>query len=332
MRFVFLIYVSRSGSTLFARHLARARAGVLVVPESRVFERVLSLDEAELAALGPAGLADVLAVDERDDPLRPTCEELETVWPQVRAGGMRALLEALIGIHAGRERISGFDAAVLKWGQIVRLRHRLKQLAPDSAFIHVYRDPRGVANSMLNSRRPYFRGEQMGRGDPVFIGRSWAAFQKTVTAMQEEGWPLSEVRYESFCARPEATIDRVSAELELGSHDGTTSAHYEVAAAEADIHKLVDKPPSADRVDAWKTEVPRYVTLAVERAAGAEMTRRGYEPSATTAVQRLAAMPPATLRHWWKTAIYFWRRIWYYLSRPRFAIDRWRLMRARLRG
>jgi hypothetical protein len=153
-----------------------------------------------------------------------SCRDLlaEDVTPVARASVRRAL--ARIG-SPRRRRIL---AKLVGWPRI----GYLKEIFPDARFIHVYRDGRAMANSLLNM--PWFLGrrgptqwrfgeltpeqrerwENSGRSFVVLAALGWEILMSAFEAATRRLEPadLLEIRYETMCEQPLETF-RAAAEF-----------------------------------------------------------------------------------------------------------------------
>ena len=335
LKFAFLVYVSRSGSTLIARNLAAHARELLVLPEFRLMDVLMAEGEDNVRAMSAERLARVLRIDRQIGELAPL-EEIDDIAAACAGRGIRAVIETLAERYLARhapER-AGATTALIKLGTLVYVAEPLLALFPEARFIHTYRDPRGVASSMLHNQRPYFSQQKMGRGDPVYIAGYYARFMKAVRALAERA-PVHEVRYERFCAAARDELVAIAEFLGIAYQDEAIAPSFAIAAAEQKIHRLVDKPPALERVNAWQTELPAWAGLAIERRLGPLLSELGYEPHFVTRTPPREArwlLARAQLSHARLTAEHYLRRLAFYRSRPSWLGNRLKLALRRARA
>src|SRR5258705_7774004 len=94
MRFAFLIYVARSGSTLLARHLDAVSPDLLVTPEWNVPISALRLGEPRLRSLDAEALLRFVRLDRQIGNLELDLSQLSASVADAAGGGTRPLVQA----------------------------------------------------------------------------------------------------------------------------------------------------------------------------------------------------------------------------------------------
>jgi hypothetical protein len=281
MRFGFLIYMARSGSTLFARHLDAVSPDLLVTPEWNAPLLALRRGDAWLRARDANSLSRFLALDRQIDNLELSNETLTEIAAACAGRGARALVEALVTAHA-RQRRRAPEAVVIKNSGALWLADELIARFPEARFVHVERDGRAVVSSLIHTESSYDPGRPMGRGDPLYCARLWTeyldAFDRLAARHPER---VIRVRYEEFLAAPESVAARVREELAAGLgvtlRPGTAGAgRFQVPERERLLHALVEKPPDAARAAGWQRELTRTEGIAVEWLEREHLAARGY--------------------------------------------------------
>jgi hypothetical protein len=280
MKLAFLIYVARSGSTLFARHLDAISPDLLVTPEWNAAIALLRLPESRVLRMDADALLRVMMLDRQIRNLELDDSELEAAARSCAGRGTRALVEELVAAHAahrGREpRVVAIKNSASLW-----VAERALEVFPEAVFVHVERDGRAVVNSLIHTESDYDPGHPMGRGDPVHCARIWTEYLDRLDAFAaRRPERVLNVRYEEFLARPDASLAELRKELatRLGVElrAGAGAGRFEVPAGERGLHALVEKPPQAARADGWKTELGRSAGIAVESLQRRHLRARGY--------------------------------------------------------
>jgi hypothetical protein len=329
MRFAFLVYVSRSGSTLVARTLASHSRELVVLPEFRLVDVLVAEGDASVRKLSAARLLKLVMIDKQIGSLGFSSAELEALAAENAGKGIRALMEALVARYIARHAPDRRDAttALIKLGSVVYIADQLATLFPEAMYLHVYRDPRAVTSSLIRHVRPYFPEQKMGRGDPVFISREYKRVVRAVRELAGRA-PVLDVQYEQFCADPTPVIENIARFFGVAFEREASAPSFTVAAAEQGIHQLVDQAPIVERTTAWQTELPGWAGLAVERTVGDVLGELGYQPHFATGVspaQARAWHARSTLFHMRCTAEHYVRRLNYYRTRPSWLGNRMKL-------
>jgi len=304
----FLVYDSRSGSTLLAREMTAHLEGVFVTPEIG-FDSLLALSESELARLGwpavlrrlyrgydfrnfdlPPELAVSLVHDAKGDPLRA-------------AEAIRALLGAYTIKHAGPNT----RWVVVKNGSHLRYWRVLQKLFGNTLrLIHITRDPRAVINSKLRTPRPYRTQEVMAWGGPLLAALRWRRYMDQTRQAALSGLAVHTLRYEDLLAGPHTVMTAIGQFLGVSTRLAPTSNTYAVPKRERTIHvRVATQGFDTAREIAWRRELSRCDQFQIETLCGSAMSRLGYRTQSTSGALHTAAawclgLPRAiigTLRH-----------------------------------
>ena len=315
---VFLLYDSRSGSTLLSR-LLDEYVDVGVSIES---DLMVSLARSG-GGLGQGGTVDQLLQRARGtarlDHLRVDEDAL-----RARLGGgevsIAAFVEAVLEMYFALDRPDA-DVWVVKDGANGFHVHQIAAALPGARFIHVLRDGRAVLNSRSKTERPYAPGETMAR-DALTAARLWTDLLGNVDAFSaRHPGRMLEVRYEELIVDPPRVLGDIRTFVGL-PRDGQRTADgpgYEdrIVGAERGIHTLVGSSPQAGRIEAWKAELDPVDRRLFELAAGDVLRDRGY--SDIPALGPLDLLRDAALARAFAVAHGRRARSWIgYLGRPRF--------------
>lgn len=276
---VFIGGCPRSGTTLLASLLG-ALPGCVVTPESQFKQRPLQqLQRAPEARLAGMGLERELRRHLRfrhwGVALRP-----EDMPRDLGPSELRHLLLTLAGRVAARQEVSG---PVRTWidhtPQNIELGLALSEVFPDSRLIHLVRDPRAVAASLLPL--------DWGPHAPAGVAALWSHRLAHGLAL-EAALPgrVRRVRYEDLCLEPE----RILAELAdwLGLSLPAIDAPLKPVSAflptyTVHQHGLIGSPPRPDRIHAWRTQLELWQQRELEIRLGELMTFAGYPLEAADA-------------------------------------------------
>ena len=161
--------------------------------------------------------------------------------------------------------------------QARRLRYLMETPPFSMRAIHLVRDPRGVAASVL--RRAVGRGRARS-ATLAAIGWWWGERKiRRYSSMMPAGACMTVV-YEQLCAEPERTLERI------GLFMGLDPSSFEPRASSSDQHVLFGNAMRSDRQmtilrdDRWRTELTTAQQLRIATIAGRTYRRYLEEPAA----------------------------------------------------
>ena len=308
MRFAFLVYLGRSGSTFLARSLDAVSRDLLVTPELNFIVTAALAGDAAIRALSADELVRFVRRDLQIANLDLPDAELDARARACAGQGVRALAETLVGAHA-EKRGRAPRVVVVKKSVAHLAAERLLEAFPETLFIHIRRDGRAVVNSLIHTESVYDPGHMLGRGDPVHAARLWVRQMRSVEQVaQRHPRRVLEVAYESLLQAPEAELESLRAALasrmdvELRGPGGDSG--FVVPPRERQLHQLVSKPAVGERADSWRTELGRANGIAVEGIEREWLRRLGYPEyflAGASAAAVARARLPLELRHLWVT-------------------------------
>lgn len=192
-----------------------------------------------------------------------------------------------------------------RWGEktptYVQKMRLIQRAIPEARFVHVIRDGRDVALSVLDRTvRELTAADIAGR------------WQKKITKARDDSPKLdhyTEIRYEDLVLDTEPVLRRVCEFVELPWDEALLSYHERSAerlkemartlpaegrAKELSVerrmatHEMTTKPPSADRVARWRTQMAPEQRQEFEAVAGSLLDELGY-PTGADAVETATA-------------------------------------------
>jgi hypothetical protein len=175
---------------------------------------------------------------------------------------------------------------------------------PDASYVHIVRDGRDAALSMLAMRRkPRFNLSR-----PRGVGDFACAWQREIRDAQRFGRtrPYLELRYEDLVADPEARLRDVCGFLGLEFEPGMLEYHRRENPALYADHPRLAQPPVRD-ARSWRKEMRGEDAELFEAIAGDLLTELGYErahPSPGRAARAAAERAAYTARLGvWRTTL-----------------------------
>ena len=254
--FVFVGGAGRSGTTLF-RAMLDAHESFHCGPEAKLVPAICALREQWVQTMG----GDLAAAGVDDEVLD---------------GAVRGFVSGLMsGLGGGAARVAEKTPHnMLHIGLLGRL-------FPRARFVHLVRDGRAVAASLVKQR-----WIEPGSGKPIWYCadldggmRYWSSVVQAARA-QAVAVPgrYLEVRYEDLVARPEETMRRVMAFL--GERwDPAVLEHHRggaVLPARESSSEAVAEAVHTRAVERWRGEIPRRKLSELEALHGALLGALGY--------------------------------------------------------
>lgn len=269
----FIIGVHRSGTTLL-RYMLSSSPRVYIPPESDFIPRFFG--RAPHRPLPPRRLKRLLTIIFTQYRF---VREWQGPPPDPARFGRQpspaAFLDTLYRLYAQQR-------GALRWGDKTPIYASylplLDTLFPQARFIHLIRDGRDVALSML---------EKWGRSEPhvdiYFTARNWVRRIQQARAAGQRLGPTRylEMRYEALTAEPERELRALCAFLEEEFHPAML-AHQEQArldVAAGSFHAPVREPASTARVARWRSALDSADVRLFESVAGPLLAELGYPVS-----------------------------------------------------
>jgi hypothetical protein len=273
VQFAVLLHVNRSGSTFLSRVMRDSSPDIFVFPETLFLIDLIAGHDGGHAHAGEA-LYDIITADPRRDALAIDDDRLRAICARNSSADIPALLTDLAVAVSGRMP----KAIVLKLGVLIYFSLQMRRIFADLKFIHIARDPRSVCNSMLKSELPEKPGFDMARGSIVFAAREWRSYVNLVRAIERDH-PVTWIRYEDLRADSLQICRLLLDELGLAPDTAAVAApaaRYRISGIDNKLHALVYDDFNADRVEAWRNELPDRSVRIVETLCRHEMELLGY--------------------------------------------------------
>jgi hypothetical protein len=272
-----VVGVSRSGTTLL-RLMLDAHPQLAVPAESRFLPELI---ERIAAGADRAAAAGFVTGSERWDDFGLDAEAFRARVEALPEFGAGQVARAFFGLYAegqGKPR----------WGDksppYVVSMPAIHGALPEARFVHLIRDGRDVAASLM--------ARDWGARRPRRIARRWTSeVQAGRQAAATLGPALClEVRYERLVEDPEGVLRDICSHVEL-DYDPAMLAYHEradqrlaelgdlearTAAERATQFERVHSPLSGERIGAWRRELGAADRAAFEAVAGELLVELGY--------------------------------------------------------
>jgi len=297
MRPIFILGCDRSGTTLLGAMLGSHRDHVCV-PECQFVVEVFRSLRVSQDGFDPTRALKVTRRNWRfgfwklDPYMSPAVQ-------QKIGGSYSRFIEWLVREYAktkGKERCGVWvDHTPTNF----RYAATLRSLFPDARFIHIVRDGRGVAASIMPL--------DWGPNTIMQAAHWWTerlAFGLAAESCFGPG-SISRVHYEDLIRRPKETLRTLSAELGIEFTEAMIEGKgFQVPRYSKNQHELVGSRPVAARADAWKNSLTRRQIAIFEAITADLLAYLGYK-----LVYGLSAAPPTASEEMKANQRDFWRRM-----------------------
>jgi sulfotransferase family protein len=280
--FPFVVGMNRSGTTLL-RMMLDAHPELTIPPETHFVPDLIRAVRKDGAP--EAALAAMKAHREWEDFNFSDDEAL--AWLRESAGDPGESVRAFYRTYAARQ-------GKPRWGEktpryVSRMR-QIQRALPEARFVHVIRDGRDVALSVLD--------RTVRDIDAPHVAKRWMRKIEKARETAPDLTHYGEIRYEDLITDTEPTLRKVCELIDLefdpvmlDYHERSSDRLSEMARAlPADdryanlsverrmaTHEMTTKPPDSDRVSRWKRQMGEADRLAFEEVAGSMLDELGYE-------------------------------------------------------
>jgi hypothetical protein len=269
-----LCYVNRSGSTLLSRMISDLCEDVYVFPEVG-FAVDLFLARKFNREISGSRLHRLIADDPRTSAMGIPDDVLEAICLRHSSHNPAMLFVDLATARLGR-RPSGI---VIKHEKLAFLLESIEAAIPQVRYLHIVRDPRAVANSMLKTPVPEKPGFNMARGSILYPARHWRQYVRIMNHWSTFH-DVVEVRYEdlrkdngrSACAGITAVLGARLRSLDGGLHVPT----YQVATIDHALHTKIHDKFDDRRTSGWRKELSSRQIRLVEKTCHQAMKTFDY--------------------------------------------------------
>jgi hypothetical protein len=288
----FIVGMNRSGTTLL-RMMLDAHPELTIPPETHFVPEVIKTFKRTDKTTPADVLGAMKSAREWGDFDFTDIEMLGLLQDRGRKLNAGEALRAFYEAYAARE-------AKPRWGEktpnYVGKMQQIQRALPEARFIHVVRDGRDVALSVLDRTV-----RELTAAD---VAKRWKRKIQKARDSSPKLRHYTEVRYEDLILDTEPSLRRICAFIELDWDDAVLDYHERSSgrleemkrtlpadghSAELDVerrmatHAMTTRPPDADRVSRWKRQMSEPDRQAFEEVAGSMLSDLGYETGAPVA-------------------------------------------------
>ena len=285
----FVVGVSRSGTTLL-RLMLDAHPELAIPAETHFIPKLIRNVKKSDGADPREVALETITTHRRWPDFKLDEDELAGRLRALREPSVTEILRAFYRLYAEREGKS-------RWGDksppYVRKMRRIDSVLPEARFIHLIRDGRDVALSLTEV--------EWGPETIAEAAEKWQGWIAKARRQAKRVDHYLEVRYEDLVTDAEPTLRRVCEFVELDYSEDMLAYHQRASERMSEVirefqigggplltaddraqqHKLVSKPPQADRLARWRNDMSAEDQATFEGIAGGLLAELGY-PLAST--------------------------------------------------
>ena len=283
---LFIVGCSRSGTT-WLQHLLQAHPRVATMRETHLYTKFLQ------------GLREAYRRDRED----ANHDYGVGVAAQVDRETFAALTGAYAAALVEHMASDAEDADVLleKSPEHVFVVDWIRELHPDARFVHIIRDPRAVAASLMAAAKTW--GSHWAPESAAEAAAMWCTWVRAGRRVETMGDTARTLRYEALHERGPEELLALFAWLGLEADDALCkeiveqSAFERMQRAEGSTSMTPRLPPGEffrkGEAEGWRDELQAEDVADVERVAWDLMRDLGYEPAHATKPEAPATPAPA---------------------------------------
>lgn len=270
---LFIVGCPRSGTTWVQLLLAQHRS-IATAPETQIFAYYLepmrkqwAQENANAARSGSAGLSRLLSDGEFDELCRLNAD---------------FVLNKILDRHAGAEVVAE------KSPKHALQADYIQRLFPDAYFLHVIRDPRDAAASLVAASRSW--GSDWAPHNVIDAARMWRDHVVAAKRVRQDGGRFLEVKYEELVGDAAGELQRIHEWLGVA----TDQKSCEAAVAACDFARLKSEgskaadlplPSSQSPTEFFRSgvagsglrDLPARQLRLIEHICGELMSELGYQ-------------------------------------------------------
>ncbi len=248
---IFYAYISRSGSTVFAKHLNTFKS-IAVTPESAIYSLVgnnFHTDEDIHEVLN------FLYSDERfltwNIDRDALYDKLSTIhFPFT----FKEFHDVIIKEFAGKYEDIGY---VLSKSSVLTNLNAIYRFYPNSLIIFIYRDVRAVCNSLIKTYNPHIKRSM--KGNTIMLSLHFNRLRKLESKKKYHSYF---VKYEDFILGSNYILENLRKKIQVKKEYKNDDYSNILSENQKKLHKNLNKPLDIKRIDVWKEELdPTYIFL-----------------------------------------------------------------------
>ena len=306
MRFIFLIYDSRSGSTYLSKKIYERFSEALVTPEINLCPAIKIMRNAK-----PTWSILARKLDEGRffSSLGLSRDAMEKYYDLKSPFPLANFLDHAFFDYASKRGKPDTKVIVIKKGDHFKVVEQIIRLIPGVKFIFLRRDPRGIYESKKRTKRPYRPRETMAWGGVLAAAIRWIQYERFVEKVAFQN-RVHIVSFEELGQNEERVLQDIGGFLTVTKRNVFRS-EYKIADMEERIHaKAVLPVVNRSEINAWRKKLSKFELLVIETILRKRMGFVGYEPTTRGGIICFVVIPIAVLDMIIKILATFIVRLW----------------------
>jgi hypothetical protein len=269
----YVLFDNRSGSTFLCAMLNRYD-GIDVSLESQFTTRILDFDLPFTSTENIELLIEHLYSEVQFQELGLNREILTERCLALVAPSRETIIDIIVDLLF--QNCSPQNFWLLK-DAVYRYIELLSQMRPNTYFIHIFRDGRGVHQSKSRSRG--ISGELMSEG-VIKSAIKWRQRFSEIENQSECGATIINVRYEDLIADPDTICEGILKSLGVTNITMTKKVedyHSRIGIHQSELHTNVGREAIKSNSDTWRQRMSSHEVRLYQFMAGKQLKRHDYE-------------------------------------------------------
>ena len=261
--FIFLLHVSRSGSTYLSRLLAENCSDLAVISETNYF-RILIAHKKIYKEYQPDKLVNLILEDPKFKGFKFSKSEL--LERLQKCDNHKQAIFSVTKMILEKLKIKNVHNVLIKDGSLVDFIPDIALQFEDFKIIHIKRDPRACINSILHTPKAFYKGRSsMGWDDIEFCVNQYQKYMGKMERLELAIGNIFTVTYEELVRDKNQVLQNVLNFLMLrpSVEDKTKTDNY-LRKQEFRIHRNIYRSSQIERTDAWKQELKKWEIIYIE--------------------------------------------------------------------
>lgn len=281
---IFIGGCPRSGTTLLGTLLG-AHPRAVVTPESQFKANMARRAAANGGTLRRREVAIGLRTDFRYSLWRSGWADSHAAGPDDGAAvELTALLSEVVRAYGAERGVDGAEYWIDHTPANLREAHLLLDVFPEAHFVHIIRDGRSVASSVI----PLDWGPNTALSAAEWWVRQTGDALAGEDHVRRRTGRVHRVRFEDLVNDPASVVGALAAATygpgAFADWGNAVSATFDVPRYTVSQHRLIGKAPDRSKASLWRTQLSAAQVAAFEYVAGDCLANLGYErdrPDAT---------------------------------------------------
>jgi len=270
---VFLIYLSRSGSTLLSKILDEYLE-IGVTPEAQLHNRFLSVKGKDIN--NEIELDNYLKLLYLDERFLSWKLDRKKILNKLKCEGFPLNFEKLVKVLISEYfKTSTNKVYVFKSGYLFYV-PEIREIFPDVKFILIYRDLRAIYNSLLNTFNPS-TGQTM-KENLFSISMKYNLLSIIKSNNEKFDW-FHSLKFENLVTNTENEISKILNFLNIDNKNKIKQSDYyeKLSVNQKALHKNLNSPLINNRIHGWQKELDNIYIYLMQKYSKKSLRNLNYD-------------------------------------------------------